>query len=341
MFMYNEHHQKMNKTEQTVLAAAITTLSDLGLVATADPGKRSRQRQSDATITIRRDARTCRFEAEIKPALRWSMVGLLTAAFETATDARRLVITDYVTPQIADELRNRDIQFVDAAGNAYINCDGLFVFVSGRRPEKIATPPRPPRVFQATGIKVLFAILSAPQLLETQRSIASAAGVALGSVPVVLEGLTELGYLVEAGGTRRLVNRDRLVQQWTEAYARVLEPSLHLAHFSAASDWWRNADLIPHGAQWGGETAAAILHRSLVPERSIVYVDEVSPRLVSQYRLKSDPAGRVVLRRRFWNAVPSPREDIVPPLLIYADLMVSGDARSIDSARQVRDAWHF
>jgi hypothetical protein len=88
------------------------------------------------------------------------------------------------------------------------------------------------------------------------------------------------------------------------------------------------------GAQWGGETAAALLHRYLVPEAAIIYTDEIPPRLLSEYRLKADTSGRVVLRRRFWNSVPAPRADVVPPLLIYADLLTAGDARSIDAANR-------
>jgi len=326
------------QTEHTLLADAVAALNDLGLEATAE--REHANPQTDATITIHRDGKRHRFRAEVKRSLTPSIIGLVTVAFEGVKD--RLLVTDYVTPPMAEELSRRGVQFVDTAGNAFLERRGLFVFVSGRRRNKIlAAAPRPSRVFQTSGIKILFAILSAPQFLETQRSIASAADVALGSVPAVLEGLADLGYLVEIEGTRRLLQRERLVNQWTEAYARVLDPSLELARFAAPADWWRQIDLATHGVQWGGETAAAILQRGLVPERAVIYTDALPTRLISQYRLKHDPAGKVILRRRFWNSVPSPRADVVPPLLIYADLMTAGDARSIDAAKQLRDAYRF
>ncbi|HYK03282.1 MAG TPA: type IV toxin-antitoxin system AbiEi family antitoxin [Thermoanaerobaculia bacterium] len=326
------------RKETTLIGDAIAAVNELGLKATEDRGQAGGR--TDATITVHHDGKRHRFQAEVKRSLTQSIIGLVTVAFEGIKD--RLLVTDYVTPPVAEELKRRGVQFVDTAGNAFLQRRGLFVFVSGRRPNKsLPAAPRPSRVFQPSGIKILFAILSAPQLLGTQRSIAAAADVALGSVPAVLEGLADLGYLVEIDGTRRLVQRERLVNQWTEAYARVLDPSLELARFAAPADWWRQTDLATHGVQWGGETAAAILQRGLVPERAVIYTDAIPTRLISQYRLKPDPAGKVILRRRFWNSVPSPRADVVPPLLIYADLMTAGDARSIDAAKQIRDAYRF
>jgi hypothetical protein len=156
----------------------------------------------------------------------------------------------------------------------------------------------------------------------------------------VLEGLRKLDFLAEIRGTRHIVNRERLIEQWTEGYARLLEPSLEIGRFSSAtSDWWRRTDASKFGAQWGGETAAALLQRHLVPELTIIYAGEIPSRMLSEHRLKADPDGRVIFRRRFWNAVPSPRQDVVPPLLIYADLVASGDGRSLAAAKQIRDAF--
>jgi hypothetical protein len=157
-------------------------------------------------------------------------------------------------------------------------------------------------------------------------------------VAAVLEGLRELGFIAEVRGKRRLLHRERLIDQWTEAYARQLFPALEIARFSAASsDWWRRADIGRYGAQWGGETAAALLQGYLVPEQAIIYADETPAALLEKHRLRADAS--VILRRRFWNEVPAPRPDVVPALLIYADLVAAGDARSLESAKQIRDAY--
>jgi len=323
----------MNKrSEKSLITAAVAALNDLGVQASAEPGH--------AIVALKRDGKPLRFRADVKQRLTPSMIGPVSLT-SAGRGNDRLLITDYVTPPIADELRRRQVQFADAAGNAFLSRRGLFVFVTGRRARKEHIPPRTPRVFRPSGLKVIFALLSVPDLFATpQRAIARAAGVSLGSVALVLEGLAGLGFAAEIRGTRRIVNREQLLQQWTEAYARVLEPSLELGRFSPASPgWWRNADITTYGAQWGGETAAALLHRYLVPERSMIYVDSIPARMLSKHRLRADPEGQVILRRRFWNAVPGPRANIVPPLLIYADLVAAGDARSLDAAKQIRDAY--
>ena len=171
-------------------------------------------------------------------------------------------------------------------------------------------------------------------------TIARTARVALGSVPAVLEGLRELGFIADIKGTRRLLHRERLIDQWTEAYARQLFPTLEMARFSAASSgWWRRAGIGKYGAQWGGETAAGLLQGHLIPEQTMIYADEMPAALLKQHRLRADASGPVVLRRRFWNELSTPRLDIVPALLIYADLVADGDARSLAGAKQIRDAY--
>lgn len=338
MFTYSEHKQKMNaaEEEQSIVAAAVRALDDLGVHATAD---RTTSRETGAFLVVRHDGRRLRYRAEIRRRITPSLVGAISLSFsDDAGD--RLLITDYVTPPVAEALRNRGVQFVDSAGNAFLKRNGLFVFVSGRSPHMVA-PPKTMRVFRRSGLKVLFVLLSAPETVTApQRTIAHAADVALGSVAQVIDGLRELGFVAEIRGLRRLVNRDRLIDRWTEAYARLLDPNLPLGRFAAAvPDWWRRTEPAKYGVQWGGETAAAILQRHLIPENTIAYADELPARMLSEHRLKADANGSIFFRRRFWNTAPSPRVDVVPPLLIYADLLIAGDARSVEAAKQIRDAY--
>ena len=57
--------------------------------------------------------------------------------------------------------------FLDAAGNGYIDQPPLFVWVKGERlPEERVAGPRMGRAFQASGLKVLFALLCHPEWAE-------------------------------------------------------------------------------------------------------------------------------------------------------------------------------
>jgi hypothetical protein len=328
-----------NDTERSLVEAAIATLREIGFVAIAQPANDGRN--TGAALAVRQGRKHLRYRVDVKRALTPALIGSVSLALSGDREDR-LLITDHVTPPVADMLRRQGIQFVDASGNAYLKRPDLLVFITGRRPRLRRPAIKTLRVFRPTGLKTIFAMLSLPELVAApQREIARAAGVALGSVARVLEGLRELGFLAEIRATRHLLNRKRLIQQWAEAYARVLDPTLDMARFSASpANWWRHANPTKYGAQWGGETAATLLQRNLVPERTIIYAEKTPARLLSRYRLKADSDGCVVVRRRFWHFdVTLPRRDIVPPLLVYADLAAAGDARSLAAAEQIWDAY--
>jgi len=64
--------------------------------------------------------------------------------------------------------------------------------------------------------------------------------------------------------------------------------------------------------------------------------------LAARQKFMKEPApghtAVVELRKRFWNfpAESDPgRGDLVPPLLVYADLLATGDARCIETAKMI------
>ena len=326
------------RTEQSIVEAAVAALNDLGLHARAR--NVTKAEHADAVVTVRRDGKAFRFLAEVKRRLTPAMIGPVSLAI-SARGEDRLLITDYATPPIADALRHLGIQFADTAGNVFLNRMGLLVIVTGRTPKAVRPRTMTPRVFRRSGLKILFALLSDPALVSSpQRTIADAANVSLGSLAPFLEGLRELGFLAEIRGTRRLVDRGRLIDQWTEGYARTLQPSLESGRFRAnESGWWRRVNPTSYDVLWGGETAAAVLQRNLIPQQTILYGDALPAKLLAGHRLKADPNGDVVFRKRFWNAAPSPRADVVPAVLIYADLLATGDGRSLAAAKQIREKY--
>lgn len=320
-----------------LLSAVAAAMEDLGIAVETSPTRE----ESALILAMRTPSGSHAYRATVRRHASRALLGPIAAAFSGHVE-ESLLIADYVSPPLAEGLRRNGIQFADAAGNVFLQRTGLFVFVSGRKPAERPRGAPTPRVFRPTGLKVLFALLSVPELVNaTQREIAAAAGVALGNVPVIFDGLRQLGFTGEVRGKRRLLDVQRLLQQWTEAYARSFEPKLELARFTAADPkWWRRADVTKHSAQWGGETAAALLHRHLVPERVVIYTRRVSPKMLVEHRLQADPDGEVVFRQRFWNFDPPWKsENLVPPLLIYADLLAAGDGRSLAAAKQIHDEY--
>jgi hypothetical protein len=58
--------------------------------------------------------------------------------------------------------------------------------------------------------------------------------------------------------------------------------------------------------------------------------------LVLEWKLRRDPEGKIELVEIFWNAVELPSFPTVPDALIYADLIGSGDQRTMETAFALR-----
>lgn len=257
---------------------------------------------------------------------------------------QQITVLQQITAEKADTLREAGIQFIDTAGNCYINQPQLYLLVKGNKAQGAIKKPTVNRVFKQTGLRVLYAMLCNPGLEnETYRTIAAKTGVALGMVNWVFKDLNELGFLLETGTGRtkkvRLLNKEKLLERWITAYAEQLRPKLILGRYRGAEGWWQNAQLNPAQALWGGEPAAAKLTDYLKPEIITVYADKENPAgVIIPNRLKKDPQGNVELVARFWQPETiAPHKEMVHPVLVYADLMATGNQRNIEAARMIYD----
>ncbi len=216
---------------------------------------------------------------------------------------RALLVTRYVNPNMAERLRQMDIPFVDTLGNAYLNDPPIFVYIQGKAPQRFPRE-KPTRAFVPAGLRVVFALLCQQKLAgEPFRNIGKIANVALGTVAWVLGDLEALGHLVEMGKRgRRLVNKQRLLERWAEAYPNQLRPKLVLGRYAAPDPgWWRQTRMGDFRACWGGEPAAALLTGHLKPEVATVYIRDPAGKFLAANRLRTDPRGDVELLKVFWD----------------------------------------
>ena len=146
-------------------------------------------------------------------------------------------------------------------------------------------------------------------------------------------------------GTRRLFDGRRLLTQWAEAYARLLRPRMLVGRYHVETlDGWEKWPLAEHGALWGGEPAAAIATGYLRPGELTLYAKKLPGKLAAQLRFakEAEPGRKAVVevRRQFWDFPGDARlPGLVPPLLIYADLLATGDGRCIETARMIHDEY--
>jgi len=268
---------------------------------------------------------------------------LATAVHFPPSPPPPLLITAYLSEPVAERLRARGIDYVDAAGNAHLSWDDVLVDVRGRRKPAVQAgrvSSRGAGAFGRAGLQVLFVLLSWPETAAfPYRRLAEMSGVSLGTVKTVIDELTRAGYLYERGNERRLARGAELLDRWSEAYSITLDTSLALGEFVAADlSWWREAeaDLLASGVQVGGEAGASLIDPHLRPASLTLYAGGLPARLIGRYRLaRAENGGNVQIRRRFWQA-SGPESWIVPSPLIYADLLASGDPRQREHGDRIR-----
>lgn len=296
-------------------------------------------RNADHIMRIYYPGGEIEFEAEVKAHPTPLMIDLLR--WTANAGVPRLLIADYVNPKLAERLREQGVNFVDAAGNAYIHHVGLYVWIQGEKDAlRLKAERERRRAFQPTGLKVIFAVLCRPELTETDyRRLARTAGVALGTVQWVMRDLISDGYVMKLGRfDRRLVAPKELLDAWVPAFGRDLRPRLLLGRFEADDiDWWRDTDLQGYGAMWGGDPAAARLTGYVKPGGLTIYAAQIPARLVVEKRLRKDDAGRIEFRKKFWHFEGDERMATVPPVLVYADLLALAEPRAREVAERLYD----
>ncbi len=256
-----------------------------------------------------------------------------------------LLVTAHMSTTLATHCREIGLSFLDAAGNAFLHGEGLFVWISGRKPSSdMIDSSKGAGAFHGRGLQVVFALLTHPPLLHaTYREVAQAAGASLGTTSNSLKDLINRNFLVvDRTGTRRWVDRQRVLQTWATNFSLGLRGRLHPRRYYANdADWWREAQPQAFDGFWSGEVAAAKLTHDLVPKLVTVYLPQGRSPFLAAHRLKADPSGPIEVLDVFWHFEGSQTEaaGVAPPLLVYADLLGLGDPRTDEQARLIHDRY--
>lgn len=310
-----------------MLAEWLERLNELGFEAQAEPDGPARGGVGRAVLHLARGARRRDYT------LRYGHNVPLSAIGRSEDGPTPLVLTTYVAPKTADAFRRAEIQYLDSAGNAWIEFADVLIDVRGRPRPVTDTRPRQAtgNLFSSGRAQVVFALLAWPQLWSaSQRDLAQAAGVSVGQVNSTLKLLKQGGYT--RTGTRP--GQADLLDLWAAAFPTGLAHRITLARYNSEKPV-RRKDL--NSAVVSGAAAVPDLVRSL---DSVLYVDEFDPRMAVANRWRSDGEPNVTIRRRFWEdptATTGSTSKVAPWPLVYADLLASDDPRERSAAKEWRD----
>ncbi|MEA5446305.1 type IV toxin-antitoxin system AbiEi family antitoxin [Gammaproteobacteria bacterium AB-CW1] len=270
---------------------------------------------------------------------------------QSAVKAPYLLVAEHIHSDAAESLKTLGVQYVDGAGNIFLRSDDPFVhiYLQGKSSAK-SRKDRAVRAFQPAGLKVIFTLLSVPGAWRLDyRTLAQYSEVSVGTVVNTLDDLKALEYC-RVSGRKRMPNADReneLIDRWVENYLERLRPKLTVHRFRAKDrDWWHHfgPESYEQFSLWlGSESAASVLTKGfLVPGKITVYGEPDLNQLARRLRLQRDDDGDIELLDVFWNFKDAPIRQVYdgkrvcPPLLIYADLIGTGDARCLDAAGMIR-----
>jgi len=348
MFISNERNKIMNNlenlrtAERQLLQLAIEALhhqTGLRLHIHAEEVAMG-DRMIDAILEVE-GYEALRFVAEIKKWVQQANIGALLEQVRQLP-GKGLLVADYVNADMAERFREMNIPFIDTVGNAYINEKPLYVFIKGNRQQKITGAIKRGGAFNPAGIKVVHALLlDQVPVNATYREIAQVAGVALGAIGGIYNDLKAAGFMVELQNKKRqLQNKRKLLDRWVEAYLEKLKPKQLIGRFTVEDEfWWKTFDLTKYDAKWGGEVAAAKATEYLQPEKVTIYLFEKGgDALFRDARFRKDNAGEITVYRAFWKQKAikyywGKQNDMVDPLIIYADLIATADPRNMETAK--------
>lgn len=292
----------------------------------------------DFQIEITAETKKWEFDVIIKNKLNEAVLGLLIEVVKNKP-MKTIIMTDYVNPNLAGKMKELGLNYMDNAGNLFVKNLPLYIEVTGQKLETRLETKRKERLFNAPGLQIIFGMLCKPGLENANyREIANVTGVALGTVGWILRALKVRGFLIEQNGQRKLLNKEKLFEMWVAEYREKLKPKqLRGIYTTDKQKWWENIDIAKYDALWGGEVGATKLDNYLKPGITTVYArGNTINRLIAKEHMRKHPEGNIEVMNQFWKfETKFDNKTITHPILIYADLMGTGDERNFEMAKLI------
>lgn len=323
-------------------------ISNFELITGADlkiTGLEDRTTNADAQLQLNFKDKLEEFYAEVKNEIRSFQIPKIIKHFGQSK-SNWLLLAQYIPSTLKAELKDQHINYLEASGNCYIETKEFYFYINDRKVTETRLA-KEGKLWNATGLKFLFALLADKSLLNANyRSIAAAAGIALGNVGPLLSELKDEGFLIQADKQKNaayfLDNEQLLENRWIELYSSILKPKIRIGRFRRMhekDDWKKihNKHII-----WGGENAGGLLTNFLEPEIFTIYTNLDKSKLMKEEKLIPDPKGNVEVLTQFWRDELQQAQklmNVVPPILAYAELTTSKDSRNQEVADRIKNQY--
>lgn len=251
-----------------------------------------------------------------------------------------ILISDYIPKLVKEHLKEKNISYLDTSGNAFItNGKSVFIYLETNKTLKFSSK-KSNRAFSKSGLKVIYQILINKEIINMPyRYIGQASKVSIDTVGKVFKELLRDKYLIQIREKEfKIQNKERLIQEWTTVFNRVLRPKLRQRNFKPKDFTLSELLYIPSLNSIGGELAAEFLSNYLIAENAIIYTDRPFIDIAREFNLIPATDGSITLVEKFWTDEQTNYKEItVNPILVYADLLNDPKPRNLETAKMIYD----
>lgn len=292
------------------------------------------RQQYDYDLTINGVTFACKVKTHLNKA-NCNLVVQRLRNLKELTDKPLIVVASYVSPEMFDSLSQEDISVVESSGNCKIVASPLFINISGQKGIQKKEPKG--KAFNEAGLKVIFYfLLDDGNINKPYRQIKEDTGVSLGTIKNVVEELSNGQYVITTSKGRFLKNKKELLDTWQTYYNQNLKPKLKVKEMEfvdveSRKEWEKI--VLPDGACWSGEGGAFLTDHYLMPEQFDIYTEVPSVKLMMTKKMRFEENGSINVYQKFWKGYENNK--VAPKILIYADLMGSGNSRCIETAQRL------
>lgn len=224
-------------------------------------------------------------------------------------------------------LKSLDVNFVDAAGNCFINTDDVYIF-NFHKSSKATRTASGPSPLKSAGIKYAYHLLKDDSLLEqTLEKISETSDISLGSAANLKKSFNK-SYL----DTFEELDRIKLIKDFTISFNNLAKRSITLGEFHCDDLQSLIAD---NRVMVSGQHAVKSItgQKNIKPRHAHIYIKKKDlGSLVLDYSLdKNNKLMNVVVYRDLFNL----SEKFAPLFLAYADLCESKDPRDRELATEI------
>lgn len=258
-----------------------------------------------------------------------------------------ILFAEYINSSIAENLKKKDINFVDCQGNIYINITGfLYVNIQGNIIKK-SKERELTAIFQSKGLQLLFVLLKNDDYLNsTIRKLYPIAGISHGRTVTILKELKEKKYIKEIEKNKwEFTNKKDIFKKWVTNYGERLRPKI-LSGTYRISEKMRHqvSDILKTNnfkfAFTGGFGAELLTHYYRANFLDIFISETEINEVVSKLKLLPARDYNLRLFNLFSDEIIFKKNNnIAHPLLVYAELVYHGGDRELETAEMIYEQY--